>query len=89
MARSRFERAISVGGELKTPGTFFSGHFVYCVLFVLFMPRPKRQCAGGIAYHVLNRANGRLRMFRKADDFEAFERVLAEGVDRVGMRRED
>ncbi len=50
------------------------------------MPRPKRQCAGGIVYHVLNRANGRLRIFRKRADFEAFERVLAEGVDRVGMR---
>ncbi len=50
------------------------------------MPRPKRQCAGGIVYHVLNRANGRLRIFKKRADFEAFERVLAEGIERVGMR---
>ena len=50
------------------------------------MPRPRRQCVGGIAYHVLNRANGRLRIFKKRADFEAFERVLAEGIERVGMR---
>ncbi len=50
------------------------------------MPRPRRQCAGGIVYHVGNRANGRLRIFRKRPDFEAIERVLAEGVERVGMR---
>jgi putative transposase len=45
-----------------------------------------RQCAGGIVYHVLNRANGRLKIFRNRSDFEGFERVLAEGVERVGMR---
>ncbi len=50
------------------------------------MPRPRRQCAGGIVYRVLNRANGRLRIFRKRADFEAFERVLAQGIERVGMR---
>lgn len=50
------------------------------------MPRPKRKCAGGIVYHVINRANGRLRIFKKRGDFEAFERVLAEGLERAGMR---
>jgi len=50
------------------------------------MPRVKRKFVGGIAYHVLNRANGRLRIFRKPDDFEAFERVLAEGLRRIPMR---
>jgi putative transposase len=50
------------------------------------MPRPKRKCVGGIVYHVLNRANGRLRIFKKRADFEAFERVLGEGIERVGMR---
>ena len=43
------------------------------------MSTPKRQCAGGEVYHVLNGANGRLRIFKKPADFEAFERVLAEG----------
>ena len=50
------------------------------------MPRPKRKCAGGVVYHVLNHANGRLRIFKKRADFEAFERILAEGLDRVPMR---
>ncbi len=50
------------------------------------MPRAKRKFVAGLTYHVLNRANGRLRIFRKPDDFEAFERVLAEGIERVGMR---
>jgi putative transposase len=33
-------------------------------------------------YHVLNRGNGRMRIFRKARDFDAFEQVLAEGLER-------
>ena len=37
-------------------------------------------------YHVLNRANGRLRIFRKAADFLAFEQILAEGMDLFSMR---
>ena len=39
-----------------------------------------------MAYHVLNRANGRLRIFRTPDDFEAFERVLEEAQERFGTR---
>ena len=35
-----------------------------------------------MVYHVLNRGNGRMRIFHKAEDFEAFERVLAEGLQR-------
>ena len=50
------------------------------------MSRPKRQCAGGIVYHVLNRANGRLRIFKKRADFVAFEQILAEGLERMEMR---
>lgn len=33
-------------------------------------------------YHVLNRGNARMRIFRKQSDFAAFERVLAEGLER-------
>jgi len=50
------------------------------------MGRPKRITLGGYVYHVLNRANGRLRIFRKRGDFEAFEAILAEGLERVDMR---
>ena len=31
-----------------------------------------------MVYHVLNRGNGRLRLFHKDEDYDAFERVLAE-----------
>ncbi|MCD6394819.1 MAG: transposase [Planctomycetes bacterium] len=50
------------------------------------MPRLKRIAKGNIVYHVLNRANGRLRIFKKRRDFEAFEEILAEGAERLGMR---
>ena len=46
------------------------------------MPRPPRADEAGSLYHVLNRANSRARIFRKDADYEAFERVLAEGLER-------
>ncbi len=36
--------------------------------------------------HVLNRANARLPIFERDDDYAAFERVLEEAVDRTGTR---
>src|SRR5271163_2764361 len=48
------------------------------------MGRAKRAADGGLIYHVLNRANGRLRIFDDAADFEAFERILEEAVKRTG-----
>jgi len=39
-----------------------------------------------MVYHVLNRANARLPIFEKDDDFAAFEGILAEGRERYGMR---
>ncbi len=51
-----------------------------------FMARPLRKNLGGTYYHVLNRANGRLRIFKKRGDFLAFEEILGEGVERFGMR---
>src|SRR5271165_2024441 len=46
------------------------------------MPRTARAVEGGMTYHVLNRGNGRMHIFHKADDYAAFERVLAEGLNR-------
>lgn len=46
------------------------------------MARPPRIDLGGYCYHVLNRANARYRMFKTDEDFAAFERVLAEAVQR-------
>jgi putative transposase len=50
------------------------------------MGRPLRHCPGGYVYHVLNRANGRLTLFRKDGDYDAFQRVLAEACTRLPMR---
>jgi len=50
------------------------------------MPRLARHAPGGLVYHVLNRANGRLRLFKKDDDFLAFERVFLEAHRRVPIR---
>ncbi len=44
------------------------------------MGRPKRTADGGLIYHVLNRANARMRIFEKPEDYSAFERVLEEAV---------
>lgn len=50
------------------------------------MPRRKRITKGGIVYHAMNRANGRLGIFKKPLDFIAFENILAEGIERFEMR---
>ncbi|MDF0675499.1 MAG: hypothetical protein P0120_14345 [Nitrospira sp.] len=41
---------------------------------------------GGMIYHVLNRANGRLPLFETPADYQAFEKVLGEGHDRFPRR---
>ncbi len=50
------------------------------------MGRPKRAALGGLVYHVLNRANARMRIFDSDDDYAAFERVLEEAVERFETR---
>jgi putative transposase len=50
------------------------------------MGRPRRVAAGGYVYHVLNRANARITIFKKDADYEAFENVLAEAVERSQTR---
>ena len=47
------------------------------------MGRPKRADDGGLIYHVLNRASVRMTIFQKDGDYEAFQRVLQEAVDRT------
>jgi putative transposase len=39
-----------------------------------------------LVYHVLNRANGRKRIFKDAGDYKAFEQVMAQARERVPMR---
>ncbi len=50
------------------------------------MGRPQRATAGGIVYHVLNRANARVSIFSQPGDYLAFEDVLAEAKERMTMR---
>ena len=50
------------------------------------MGRPRRAADGGLVYHVLNRANARMTIFHKPDDYAAFERVLEEAVERTKTR---
>jgi putative transposase len=50
------------------------------------MPRIARRAPGGLVYHVLNRANGRLRLFKKDEDFLAFEQVLLAAHRRTPIR---
>jgi len=46
------------------------------------MPRRPRVCPAGVCFHVLNRAVARLPLFEKPEDYESFERVLAEAYER-------
>jgi putative transposase len=50
------------------------------------MPRNPRRCPGGFVYHVWNRAAGRLRLFKKPDDYLAFNRILVEAHERHPLR---
>ena len=42
------------------------------------MPRKLRNSRGGLAYHVMNRGNGRAAIFHKPADYEAFLGMLAQ-----------
>ena len=46
------------------------------------MPRPLRADYAGHIYHALNRGNARNDIFFKEADFEAFERVVNEGLEK-------
>jgi len=49
------------------------------------MPRAPRADEAGGLYHALNRGNARAAIFRKDDDYAAFERILSEGLDRYDV----
>lgn len=55
-------------------------------LYDLGMGRAPRAVIGNVVYHVLNRANGRERIFKQEKDYEAFEKVLAEATKKQPMR---
>ena len=50
------------------------------------MPRNARVDVGGEIYHVINRANGRLQIFNKDEDYKLFEQILIETKELFDMR---
>jgi putative transposase len=50
------------------------------------MPRTARHAPGGLVFHVLNRAVARHAFFKKAADYQAFERVFAEALEKHPIR---
>ncbi len=50
------------------------------------MPRKARVAPGGLVYHVLNRAAGRITLFRQDEDYHAFERVMLLAHERIPLR---
>ena len=69
----------------KVSGTFY-WHLLLIRLLFLVMGRPKRAAKAGIIYHVLNRANAKMTIFKKDADYRAFENVLTQAVQRSKMQ---
>src|ERR1700685_3939413 len=50
------------------------------------MPRTARASVGNLCYHVLNRGNGRRRVFFKDGDYQAFLKAMSHASIEVPMR---
>jgi len=50
------------------------------------MPRSPRVAPAGYVYHAINRGVARSRLFRKAGDYDAFERVMIEAMGKHPIR---
>ena len=50
------------------------------------MPRTARFAPGGMVFHVLNRGVGRRKLFTKDRDFDAFEEIVEETLEKRSMR---
>jgi putative transposase len=50
------------------------------------MSRTARSAPRGLVYHVLNRSVGKMKMFRRDADFDAFERIIVEAHERHPLR---
>lgn len=74
------------GLKLKVSDTFNLLTRKIIIILYAIMPRLARISKGNVVYHVFNRANGRLSIFRKRGDFEAFETILADGAEQFSMR---
>jgi len=50
------------------------------------MPRPLRADIANITYHVINRANGRLKIFKTEKDYQALINTLAETREKFSVQ---
>lgn len=50
------------------------------------MPRPRRSCAAGEVYHLINRGNKKARIFIEAADYQGFVTAMADASERTGVR---
>ncbi len=50
------------------------------------MPRIERVNVGDQIYHVINRANARVKIFDNENDYKDFEKILEEAVKKINMR---
>ena len=50
------------------------------------MARTARKAPGGVVFHRINRGVGRRKLFRKPQDYAAFERVMAHALDAPPVR---
>ena len=50
------------------------------------MGRAQRTSVGNTIYHVINRANGKQKIFHKDYDYKAFVKILVEAKEKIAMR---
>lgn len=50
------------------------------------MPRQARHAPGGLIYHVLNRAAGKMELFRHDADYAAFQRTFVDTLEQTPIR---
>lgn len=67
-------------------GTFYFIDATVLPGYVWNMPRTARASAGDVCYHVLNRGNGRQRVFHRDEDYAAFLDLFAAGNERLPLR---
>ena len=72
-----------VGCRVPCPRSRGHGQKTGCALYTFYL---KPETSYGYVYHVLNHANGRLRIFRENADYTACEAILVEGLERIAMR---
>jgi len=50
------------------------------------MPRSARALPGGLCYHIINRGNGRARVFHGEADYREYLKLMAAACERLPLR---